>query len=178
MALRIIGCALLISLTTLAVNGQTRAQSPVNQPRATSPRDDQSPFGSPEEEMLNRAAIRHEESNHKEALERARENAELGSQLLRSFEQSKALSRDDLKKLERMEKLARSIRGRVGGSDDEDILENPPRDLKAGITRLAELAEELRKSVEKTSRHVVSASVIERSNEMIELIRSLRGFLR
>ncbi len=126
--------------------------------------------------MLDRAAIKHEEENYQEMIERAKENAQLGAELHSSFERHKSLSRDDLKKLERMEKLARRIRSDVGGSGDENALKEPPRALDAAFTRLAELAEKVHEGVEKTSRHIVSAAVIERSNELVELIRYIRKF--
>lgn len=132
----------------------------------------------PEREMMSRAVIKHEEAVHRENLERAKENAELGAQLLDTFGRYKALSREDVKKLERMEKLSRKIRGGVGGSDDDAELKDPPRDLADALKRLAEMSEDLRKSVEKTTRHVVSAAVIERSNELIELIRHIRTITR
>ena len=177
MLLRLLLCASLLSVLSLGVHAQARLpRTAAEDRRATPTSDPPPPLGSPQEEMIDRAIIKKEEANHKETLERARESAQLGAQLSASFERSNVLSRDDLKKLERLEKLARSIRSRAGGSDDEDMLEHPPRDLKEGLARLSKLAEELQKSVEKTSRHVISASVIERSNELIELIRHIRGF--
>lgn len=134
-------------------------------------------FGSPRDEMLDRAAIKFDEQEHKDTLERAREGAQLGVELRADFEQNKTLTREDWKKIERLEKIARRIRSRAGGSDDESPLEDPPRNLESAIPRLAKVAEELQKGVEKTTRHVVSAAVIERSNELIELIRYVRGSL-
>jgi len=132
-------------------------------------------IGSPEAEILRRAEIRHSEDAHKEMVERADETSQIGGELLTTFKKSRTLGRDDLKKLERMEKLARKIRGGAGGSDDEVPLDNPPAQLEAAITRLAELSETLKKSVQKTSRLVISASVINNSNELIEIIRLIRS---
>ncbi len=146
-----------------------------NQPqRPGAPRD----LDSPEREMISRAAIRHDEAVHRENIERAKEGSDLGAQLLDTFTRYQALSREDIKKLERMEKLARKIRGGVGGSNDDAELEDTPRDLAAALKRLAELSEDLHKRVEKTTRHVVSAAVIERSNEVIELLRHIRTITR
>ena len=131
-------------------------------------------LGSPEDELRTRAAIRHEEDSYKDNLERAKESAQIGTDLRASFEHNKSLSREDLKKLERMEKLARKIRSGVGGSDDDEQLKDPPQRLEVALTRLAELSDQFCKNVEKTSRLGVSASVVERSNELIELIRVIR----
>lgn len=140
-------------------------------PRRRSQRGD---FGTPTEEMLRRAEIRREEETHKELVERAEEAAEIGDYLLASFKKHNSLTRDDLKRLERLEKLARKIRGGAGGSDDEEELSDPPVQIEVAVTRLAKLSCELKESVSKTSRLVISATVIQSSNELIELIRHIR----
>jgi hypothetical protein len=135
-----------------------------------------SDFGSPTEEMLRRAEIRREEETHKEMVERADEAVQLGDELLASFKKNNSLTRDDVKRLEKLEKLARKIRGGAGGSDDEEELSDPPGQIEPAVTRLAKLTGDLKESVSKTSRLVVSGNVIRRSNEMIELIRHIRTF--
>lgn len=124
--------------------------------------------------MLRRAEIRREEETHKEMVERADEAAQIGDYLLTSFKKNSSLSRDDLKRLERLEKLARKIRGGAGGSDDEEELSDPPGQIAGAVARLAKLTGDLKESVSKTSRLVISANVIQHSNEMIELIRHIR----
>jgi type I site-specific restriction endonuclease len=134
-------------------------------------------FGAPTEEMLRRAEIRHEEESHKEMVERSDEAAQIGEEILSSFKKNSSLTTNDFKKLERLEKLARKIRGSAGGSDDEG-LQDPPVKIESAVTRLAEISGALKKSVEKSSRLVISASVIKNSNEMIELIRHIRNIKR
>lgn len=155
-----------------------RAQSngmidPLGPPR---PREPQAVFGSPEEEIKYRASVRHAESNHKEMVERAKESWQLASEVRSSFEGAKSLGAEDFKKLEKIEKLARKIRGGAGGGDDDEVLKDPPTKLEGAIARLSEVSDELLKRVEKTSRFVTSASVIERSNEVIELVRHIKTF--
>lgn len=162
-------------LCALTVHAQSNSAPSFPSDR-TAPPPTRDGLGSPEQELLDRAVIRSEEASHRESLERAKEGAQLGAELRETFKNQKSLSREALKKLERLEKLARGIRSRAGGSDDDDILENPPSDLEAALARLAELSAELRKHVEKTSRHVVSTAVIEQSNELIELVRFIRTF--
>jgi hypothetical protein len=131
-----------------------------------------------EEEMIQRAAIRRGEESHKEMVERAKENARLGAFLSSAVDEKSALAGDDLKKLERMESLARKIRGESGGSDDGETVQNPPRDLVTALKLLAETSDDLLKKVEKTSRLVASASVVQRSNEVIQLIRHVKTLVR
>jgi hypothetical protein len=161
----------LLATTAAAQRGQSTVGDASNQ----SPRRE---MGSPEEEIIRRAEIKHEEESHKEMIERADETALIGEQLLNSFHKSKSLSKDDFKKLERMEKLARKIRGSTGGSDDEAPLENPPQQMDKALARLAEVSDQLNKSVHKTSRLVISAAVINSSNELIELIKHIRSIQR
>lgn len=135
------------------------------------PRD----FGSPTEEMLRRAEIKHEEESHEEMVARSDEAAQIGEEILSSFNKNRSLTPEDYKKLERLEKLARKIRGSAGGSDDEEALQDPPGIIDAAVERLAKISGALKKSVAKTSRLVISAAVIQNSNEVIELIRHIRN---
>lgn len=152
----------------------TLKQDAVPDPRELREPRKPGPMGSPEAEMLRRAEIRHEEQTHREMVERADEAAQIGDQLLASFKKNNSLTRDDQKRLERLEKLARKIRGGAGGSDGEEELSDPPFQIESAVTRLAKLSCDLKQSVSKTSRLVISANVIRRSNEMIELIRHIR----
>lgn len=174
MLLRLLCLSVLLLAPAMVARAQSATQ-PSPSSRDRSREDDAPDLGSPHEEMLDRAMIKHLEESHKETVERAKENAQLGAELSSAFKKGQPLTREDLKKLERMEKLSRSIRGRVGGSDDGDALADPPRDLGAALGRLAEMSEDLRRNVEKTSRHVVSAAVIEGANELLQLIRLIRG---
>lgn len=135
---------------------------------------DASDLGSPAEEIIQRAQIKHEEEEHKELVERAGEMAQIGDEILNSFEHSKSLSRDDLKKLDRMEKLARKIRSNAGASDDPEDAQDSPGHIEEAVKQLAEISDTLKKNLEKTSRFVISASVIKNSNELIGLIRRIK----
>lgn len=172
-------CVLALTLVPLLpVFSSAQSESRVERPERAVPNPESKKpgyLGSPEEEMLRRAEIRHEEENHKEMVERADEVAQLGDEILTSFKQNNSLTRDDLKKLERLEKLARKIRGGAGGSDDKETLPDPPGKIEGAVKRLAEISGVLKKSVQKTSRLVISAAVIERSNDVIELVRHIRS---
>src|SRR5215204_5462194 len=170
----ILTAAFVIAMS-VAASAQPATAKQQDEPPAERERQRSRLFGSPEEEMLRRAEIRHEEENHKEMVERADEAAQISDEILTSFKRNNSLTHDDLKRLERLEKLARKIRGGAGGSDDDKLLPDPPGKIEGAVSRLAELTGDLKKSVLKTSRLVISAGVIERSNEMIELIRHIRS---
>lgn len=134
-----------------------------------------SALNSPEEEMMARRAIKLAEKERQENLERAREAAQIGAQLHDSFLKNKALGRDDFKKLDRLEKVTRKIRSEAGGSDDDEELKDAPAQLEKALERIAEVSEAVHQGVEKTPRQVVSADLIERTNELLEIIRFVRA---
>lgn len=169
----LLGLSLLFCLAASARAQSGSIENPLGPPRQ---RENETIFGSPEAEIKYRASVRHAESSHKEMVERARENAQIVSEVRASFDAVKSLGAEDLKKLEKIEKLARKIRGAAGGGDDKEVLQDPPARLEGAMARLSELSGDLLKRVEKTSRFVTSASVIERSNELIELVRHIKTF--
>lgn len=152
---------------------QTQSDDPPS-PRIEGRRrgEDESPQMS---EYAARAALKREEAQRKETIDRAKEAARLAAELRDSFERTKSLSADGLTKLGQIEKLVRKIRSYAGGSGDDEPLEDPLQNAENAVERLAKIADELRERVEKTPRHVVSATVIERSNQLLELVKMLRG---
>jgi hypothetical protein len=151
---------------------------PLGKPKSGSGQDAQIMVGSPEEEMLARRDVKAAEKDHQENLERAREAAQLSTEIRDSFLHNKTFSGAEEKKLERLEKLTRKIRSEAGGSDGDVTLEDVPAQMEPALTRIAEVSDKMRKVVEKTPRQVISAAVIERANELLELIHYVRKFTR
>jgi hypothetical protein len=177
---RVLACFCLLVLWYFAAAAQSNPpRNPIVGADRSGPGPDSSIMtGTPEAEMKARRDIKFLEKERRENLERAREAAQLGSEIRESYLKNQALSRTEIKKLERLEKLTRRIREEAGGSDSDVVIENPPRQLEAAVGRMAEISEEVRKGVEKTPRQVVSASVIEHTNELLEIIRFARAFVR
>jgi predicted transcriptional regulator len=163
----------IVALTAFAGAAQAQISRDPLSPDKSNPENDPR-FGSPEREMRARLEIARAEKVRRENLDRAREVAQLGTELREAYSQHKAFERAEIKKLERLEKLTRRIRSEAGGSDDDEPMEKAPQGLDAALARIAELSAELRKGVEKTPRLVISASVIEHANQILELI----GFVR
>ncbi len=157
---------LLIALTTTAV--MTAAQRPMGDPS----KEENKML----EEMRARWEIKYAEKERLENLDRAREAAQLGSELYNTYSNNKAFGSTEKKKLDRLEKVTRKIRNQAGGSDGDVVIENMPSEAEPALKRLAEISNDLRKAVEKTPRQVVSASVIEKANEVLEVIRYVRNF--
>jgi hypothetical protein len=130
---------------------------------------------SPRDEMLKDVEVKRREMVYQENLDHARETAQLGTEVRDAFKHQMSLSAAELKKLARIEKLARSIRNDAGGGDGETNLKDPPARLDAAMDRLVEICEDFRKKVEKTPKHVVSAAVITSANQLIELTHIIKN---
>ncbi|MFN2512880.1 MAG: hypothetical protein ABR568_15840 [Pyrinomonadaceae bacterium] len=130
------------------------------------------------EEMRIKREIRSAEKDHKENLERAKEVSDLGQELFASFKKNNSLDRDDVKKLEKLEKLAKRIRGEAGGSEDDASIEKTPGDMVEAMDCVAKVSASLNEKVQETPRQVVSATIIDKANVLLELIRIVRNFSR
>lgn len=131
-------------------------------------------FGSPESEMKGRSILKAEKKQYDENVARAREAAQLATQLVDAYQSRKTFGSEDSKKFERLEKLTKKIRNEAGGSETDPDVKDIPDAMEAAVKRVAELADELRKQVENTPRHVISASVIDQANKLLGLIQHVR----
>jgi hypothetical protein len=130
-----------------------------------------------EEELRAKRAIKIAEKEHEDNLNRAKEISQLGQSLKNDLKDRSALDREDTKKIDRLEKLTKKIRGEAGGEDDDVQIAAPPADVPTAVTQIADNAEQLSKAVQKTPRQVVSAAVIDRANVLLQLVKILRGFI-
>lgn len=160
----------LLAVCAVFANGQRQASDPI---AGASDREEQH-LSSMEEEMRAKREIEAANKAHKDNLNRARNLVSLSDSLVRVFEEKKQLDRDELKKLEKAEKLVKGIREAAGGSDQEVALKDPPGDLGAALCKLSKLSESLKSRVEKTPKRVVSAAIIDEANVLLELIRVVR----
>jgi hypothetical protein len=126
--------------------------------------------------MRAKRMIKLAEKEHQQNVERAREISQLAKDLQQGFKTKSTLDREDVKRLDRLEKLTKKIRGEAGGEANEVQIVNSPTDKSSAVTQIAEVAESLSKSVQNTPRQVVSAGVIDNANVLLELIRILRTF--
>jgi hypothetical protein len=130
------------------------------------------------EEMRIKRELKTAEKDHQQNLQRAKEASVLGQELAASFKRNNLLDREDLKKLEKLEKLAKRIRSEAGGSDDEVSIEEKPGDLVEAMNCVAEVSASLNEQIQETPRQVVSASIIDKANVLLELIRIVRTYSR
>jgi hypothetical protein len=129
---------------------------------------------SPIDDMRVKLRLRAEEKEFKDNLVRAQEAETISNQLVKSFETNKTFSAEDKKKLERMEKLVKRVRNASGGDDDDINVVVQSNTVIDVLKSISEQATKLNIEFKKTTRNVVSASVIENANMILDLIRILR----
>ena len=147
-----------------------------NAPLTNSKQDPETDFGSPDAEMRAKLILKEEKKRYDENQARAKEVSDLAGELANSYTQRKSFTSEDVKKLERIEKLTKRIRNEAGGSDSEPDadIRDIPASMEETLKRTSDMAEELRKMVENTPRNVVSAAVIDQANHLIGLVQHLR----
>jgi len=128
-------------------------------------------------DTLKRMQIKREEDEHKKILEKG-EQIKLDAETLAKEAGAGRLSREDEKKLREIEKAARQIRSEFGGAGDDNPLDPKPATLDDALKQLGDASERLNKHLSKTSRRVISVSVVEVANEITQLVKVLRGYLR
>jgi hypothetical protein len=140
--------------------------------------EDQTPLTTFEEELRAKRMIKMAEKDHQENLDRAKEIQQIGKELKESLQGKSALDHDNLKKIEKLEKLTKKVRGEAGGESEDITIVNPPKDLSDTACQIGDKSESLSKEVQNTPRQVVSASVISSANILLELIKIARTFAR
>ncbi|HKQ74682.1 MAG TPA: hypothetical protein VJ810_13405 [Blastocatellia bacterium] len=128
-------------------------------------------------DTLKRMQIKREENEHKKLLEKG-EQIKLDAETLTKQAGAGFLPREGEKKLREIDKAARQIRSEFGGAGDDKPLEPLPANLDITLKQLGDASERLNKHLSKTSRRVISVSVVEVATEITQLVKILRGYLR
>ena len=169
--IQLIFTAVFFSLAIVCVNAQT--DTPDAGTRSGTSNKEDFPKGI--KETLARGRIEREKKDYEELLKNGEEAVKLSESLEKTFAESNRLSAEDLKKLERLEKLAKKIRRELGADegDDADDDEKPTSMLNAFKilqTSTGKLVGELKK----TSRYSVSVVAIQSSNAFLKIIKFIR----
>jgi len=126
-------------------------------------------------DTLKRMQIKREEEEHKKLLSKGIQIQE-DSEFLVKHAINGRLPHSTEKRLKEIEKAAKHIGSEFGGSIDKP-LESPPNNLADTLKRLTEVSERLNDGMAKTSRHIVSVTVVEETTEIIQLVKILRNYL-
>jgi hypothetical protein len=128
-------------------------------------------------DTLKRMQIKREEQEHKKILDKGAQ-IKLDAENLAKDAVGNKLPASADKKLREIEKSAKQIRSEFGGNGNQDEpLKALPGNLDDALKRLNDVAERLNKELGKTSRRVISLSVIETASEITQLVKHIRGYL-
>src|SRR5262249_42414721 len=127
-------------------------------------------------DTLKRMQIKREEDEHKKILDKGAQ-IERDAESLAKEAVNGHLPRAGEKKLREIDKAARPIRPDSGGPDAAPLSGPAPASLDDALKRLDDASERLNKHLSKTSRRVISVSVVEVANEVTQLVKILRGYL-
>ena len=119
--------------------------------------------------------IEQEKKEYDELVKRTEEAAQLSKELENSFAGSQQLSAEDRKKLDRLEKLLKKIRGDLGGDETEEEENKEPSSLRNAFNTLQADATKLFDEVKKSTRYSISVVAIQSSNALIRLVRFIRS---
>lgn len=129
-------------------------------------------------ELMQKMRIEQEKKDYEEMLDRGQQAIRISEELELSFSRRSSLTRNDIEKLEVLEKLVKKIRGELGGSDDDqpdaDDDDPSPNSIAEGFKSLQSLTVSLLNELKKTSRFGISAVAIKSSNAVLKVVRFLR----
>jgi len=136
-------------------------------------------------EGLEKMRIDREKKDHEEMIARGDDAAKLGEEIQASFARSQTLSRDDLAKIGKLEKLVKKIRDDLGGDDDDSTSEETsddagnnmpvPSTLPGAVEALKTKTDELAERLKQTTRFTISAAAIEGTNNVLKITKALRS---
>jgi hypothetical protein len=126
------------------------------------------------EESLFRASVERAEARQRKLNAAAEELNSLAQDLLKSLQGRKRFDEEAQKKLSKIEKLAKKVRSDQGGGGDDDEIAETPKDVYAALERLQQAAEAIQTETSKLTRHGISATLIEKTNEAIALTKFIK----
>lgn len=129
-------------------------------------------------ETLAKERIKSEEKEYQELVQRGEEAAKLGEELNKSLATSQKFTAEDVKKLDRLEKIVKKIREELGAKDedaDQDEKKSErPSSFQSAVINIKEDTANLLSEIKKIGRHSISVVAIESSNALLKLVRFLR----
>jgi len=127
------------------------------------------------DELRMRACIKQQQREYRDLLDNGEEAAKISSELEKEVEKTQSLTAEDQKKIDRLEKLFKKIRGSLGGEDDDPGAdEEKPLSLANAVEKLNEKAAGLFDDLKKSTRYSISVTAIQTSNMMIRLLKYIR----
>ena len=142
--------------------------------------EDEHPLGI--KEGLEKMRIEKEKKDHDQMLTRGEEVVKISGEVQRSFEKGGALTKEDLDKVAKVEKLVKKIRDELGGdgddaagtdadTSDDEIL---PNSTNGAVEELKTKSDSLLDQLKQTTRFTISAAAITSANAVLRIARFLK----
>lgn len=139
------------------------------------PRKEELPQGI--KENLAKQRIEQEKKDYEDLVQRGEEALKLSEELEKAFAANNALSSDDRKKLDQLEKLVKKIRSDLGGDDDDETSiteDNSPLSMVNAFKVLQENTAKLVEELKKSTRYTISAVAIRSTNLLLRVVKFMR----
>jgi hypothetical protein len=123
--------------------------------------------------------IEKEKKEYDEMIDRGEQALKISEQLETTVSATGRLTEKELSQVAELEKLARKIRGGLGGDDDtedknEALAQIRTMSLENAVRELRDSTGTLYEELKKTTRFTISAMAIQSSNTVIRLAKALR----
>jgi hypothetical protein len=178
---RVFLLAVFLLLFALQATAQTNTptypttRKPKPRPESSVIKDDFPQESNLPEEMRIRMAIERADNEHRKVMTDVDKLNELSTEVAKVFQDSGKLSGEEVKKLSTIEKLAKRVLSHAGG-DEVDDKTGRIAQMSVGdaITGISEAAAVIKKTMDAGTRHIVSATVIGNSNDIINMAQLVR----
>lgn len=175
--MRILCCVLLLFWSGSAFAQQEPIKPPPIGP-TVNPETPEEKEPSPAGELFRKARLRMmietESSDFLKLKNSAVRIQELADGLLKQVEATNAATISDPKPLREIEKLAKEVLNKSGGSKVEEEHPDLPKELSPACRLLAEYSNCITEDLKKGSRFVISANVVKYSNSLLTLVRYMQ----
>jgi D-serine deaminase-like pyridoxal phosphate-dependent protein len=172
--LRIMSVAGLVALSTVVAGAAAPATGPHTGrgPGGRALNVNSNP-GEQNEAFLSRMRIAQAEQAYAATRRAADEMVRIAIEVSERIGDEGTLGPADAKALERLRKIAKRVRGALGGSGDPELAE-PPRSARDAAAALGERAKTFRDEIEKSSRYEVSSRLVTLAGDVMLLSETLR----
>ena len=144
--------------------------------------EDEHPTGL--KEGLEKMRIEKEKKEHDQMVARGEEVVKISQEVQRSFEKGGSLTKDDLDKVAKVEKLVKKIRDELGGDGDGDGASGSdadgndsdplPSSTNGAVEELKTKSDSLFDQLKQTTRFTISAAAITSANTVLRIARFLK----
>jgi hypothetical protein len=121
--------------------------------------------------------IKKENEDYQELIKRGEEALQIADELKASFDKNQKLSNDELKKLDKLEKLVKKIQDNLGGEDDDEKPSDDDKKLNSlatAINFLQENTANLLAELKKNTKMSISVIAVESSNYLMKILKFIR----